>query len=113
MFIEIGRVANDIEMRGSEENKVARFTFAVSRQYKREGQPDADFIHCVAFGRLAEIICEHVSKGQQLYIVGRLENDAYTDKDGKKRDDWVIKVDNFKFAGSKPAEKESAYPCPF
>lgn len=113
MYTDLGRVANDVEMRGSEENKVARFTFAVARPYKKEGQPEADFVHCVAFGKLAEIIGEHVSKGQQLYIVGRLENDAYTDKDGKKRDDWVVKVDNFKFAGSKPVEKEPSFPSPF
>lgn len=117
MYCEVGRVSTDIEMRGSEENKVARFNLAVGRLHKYEGQPDTDFVHCVAFGRLAEIFGEHVKKGQQLYIIGRLENDTYTDRDGKRHDDWVIKVDNFRFIGSKPAEKTFTLPpdmpCPF
>lgn len=104
MYCEIGRIANDIEVKSAGETKVVNFSLAVDRIYKREGQPETDFVRCVAFGRLAEIIGAHVSKGQQLYVVGRLENDYYNDKDGKRRDNWVIKVDNIKFVGKKSSD---------
>ena len=103
MYCELGRIANDIEVKSAGNAKVVNFSLAVPRQYKREGQPETDFVRCVAFNKLAEVIGEHVTKGQQLYVVGRLENDSFTDRDGKQRDNWVVKVDSFKFAGSKPA----------
>ena len=101
MYCELGRVANDIELKVAGETKVVNFSFAVDRAFSREGQPKTDFVRCAAFGRLAEIIEAHVSKGQQLYIVGRLENDFYNDRDGKRRDNWVVKIDSFKFVGKK------------
>ena len=113
MYCELGRIASDIELRGNEDNKVARFSLAVPRQLKREGQPEADFVHCVAFGRYAEILERYVSKGQQLYVIGRLENDFYFDRDGNKKDDWVIKIDGFKFVDSKNSKKIMDFPCPF
>lgn len=102
MYVEIGRVTNDIEVKDAGATKVANFSIAVPRQFKREGQPETDFVRCAVFGKLAETMGKHVLKGQQIYVVGRLENDAFTDKEGKKRDNWVVKVDNFKFAGPKP-----------
>lgn len=108
MYVEIGRVTNDIEVKDAGATKVANFSLAVPRQFKREGQPETDFPRCVVFGKLAETMAQHVVKGQQIYVTGRLENDAYTDKDGKKRDNWVVKVDSFKFAGPKPGASGSA-----
>lgn len=104
MYCEIGRIANDIEVKSAGETKVVNFSLAVDRIYKREGQPETDFVRCAAFGRLAEVIGAHISKGQQLYVVGRLENDYYNDRDGKRRDNWVIKVDSIKFVGKKSSD---------
>lgn len=101
MYVEIGRVTKDIEVKDAGSTKVANFSIAVPRRFKRDGAPDTDFVNCTVFGKQAEVMAKHVTKGQMIYISGRLENDPYTDKEGKKRDNWTIKVEDFKFAGSK------------
>ena len=55
--IEIGRLTKDPEIRysqGANTTCVARYTLAVDRKFKQEGQPSADFINCIAFGKLGE-----------------------------------------------------------
>ena len=68
--ILMGRLTRDPEVRYSQGEKstaVARYTLAVTRSYKRDGEPDADFINCVAFGRAAEFAEKYLKKRQQGY----------------------------------------------
>jgi single-strand DNA-binding protein len=102
MYTKIGRVANDIEVKDAGASKVGRFSLAVRRKYQRDGKAVTDFVPCEVWGKLAETMGQHVGKGQMIYIEGELENDAFTDKEGKRRDKWVIKVSSFEFAGPKP-----------
>lgn len=107
MYIEVGRVANDIEVKDAGSRKVVNFGLAVNRSYQRDGKPVTDFVPCTAWGKLAETMGEHVKKGQTIYVEGSLENDPYTDKDGKKRDKWNVVLSRFKFVGPKPSENAS------
>ena len=101
MFVSIGRVANDIEVKDAGNSKVLNFGLAVTRAYQRDGKTVTDFVPCTAWGKLAETMGEHVTKGQTIYVEGELENDPYTDKDGKKRDKWNVRLSRFKFTGPK------------
>lgn len=86
-FIAIGRITRDPEMRyvgADSQTVVARFGLAINRRFKRDGEPDADFINCVAFGKIAEIIEKYTSKGSQVGIVARVQTGNYTNKDGVK-----------------------------
>ena len=61
---------------------IARISLAVDRKFKQEGQPTADFINCIAFGKTAEVIEKYVTKGTKIAVVGRIQTGSYTNKDG-------------------------------
>jgi single-strand DNA-binding protein len=103
----MGRVTSDIEVKDAGSAKVANFSLAVRRRFQRDGQSVTDFVPCVVWNKLAETMAQHVSKGQQILIEGDWENDSYTDKEGKKRDKWIVRVSNFEFAGPKPGSAAS------
>lgn len=91
--ILIGRLTKDPEIRytqSAEPMAIARFTIAVNRRFKKEGEPDADFIGCVAFGKQAEFAEKFLKKGMQLAITGRLSVRSYDDSAGQRK--WITEV---------------------
>ena len=104
--ILMGRLARDPEVRysqGAEPIAVARYTLAVNRRFKRQGEPDADFINCVAFGRTGEFAEKFLKKGQMISIVGRLQVRSWEDQQGTKRWSTDVVVEEQYFAESKSA----------
>lgn len=103
LVVFAGRTTKDMEIRYSAEGKaVARFDLAVNRTFKREGEADADFFSCVAFGKIAETFDKcNVSKGTKLLIEGEVRNNNYTNKDGQKVYGTQILVNSFEFCESK------------
>lgn len=103
-----GRLTKDIELRyGSGTGKaVGRFTLAVDREFKKEGQPDADFVNCVAFDKKAETIANYVKKGHKLGVIGRIQTGSY-DKDGSKVFTTDIMVDKIEFLQPKGNDQGS------
>ena len=106
--IEIGRLTRDPEVRYSQGSNtaVARYTVAVDRKFKREGEPTADFIPCVAFGKQAEFAEKYFRKGTKVVISGRITTGSYTNKDGQKIYTTEITVEEQEFAESR-AESEA------
>ena len=101
--ILLGRLTKDPEVRytaGTNTTAVCRYTLAVNRQYKREGEPDADFFNCVTFGNRAEFSGKYLHKGSMIAVVGELRNNSYTDRNGTKRYSTDIVVSEVHFAGS-------------
>ena len=91
--ILMGRLTRDPEVRysqGAEPVAVARYTLAVNRRFKRQGEQDADFIGCVAFGKVGEFAEKYFRKGQMVSIVGRLQVRSWSDQEGKKH--WTTEV---------------------
>lgn len=104
--IMMGRLTRDPEVRygqGANSTAVGRFSIAVDRRFKRDGQPDADFFNCTAFGKTAEFVEKYLKKGTKVVLSGSLQNDNYTDKNGVQRYDVRIIVDDLEFAESKNA----------
>ena len=84
--ILMGRLTRDPEVRysqGASQTAVARFSVAVDRRFKREGEPDADFFNCTCFGKQAEFVERYLHKGTKVVLSGRVQNDNYTNKDGQ------------------------------
>ncbi len=81
----IGRLTRDPELRfiPNSGTAVARFSLAVDRDFKKEGQPDADFFNIKVFGKSAENCANYLKKGRLVGINGRLQNNNY-EKDGVK-----------------------------
>ena len=102
----IGRIVKDPEVRysqGAQPMAIARFTLAVNRRFKRDGEPDADFFNCVAFGKTGEFCERFMKKGGQFGIVGRLQNRSW-EQDGQKRYATDIIAEEIYFAGGKAEE---------
>ena len=97
----IGRLVKDVEVRQAGETPVAKYTLAVNRQFKKEGQPDADFINCVAFAKSADFAEKYFFKGMQVAVVGRLQTGNYTNKEGVKVYTTDVIVEEQHFADSK------------
>lgn len=102
--ILMGRLTRDPEIRytqGETPTAVARYTLAVNRTYKRQGEPDADFINCVVFGRGAEFAEKYLRQGMRIVISGRIQTGSYTGRDGSRMYFTNIVVETQEFAESK------------
>ena len=103
--ILMGRLTRDPEVRysqGEASTAIARFSLAVDRRFKREGEDQtADFINCVAFGRTAEFMERYARKGTKFVVEGRIQTGSYINKDGQKVYTTEVYVENLEFAESK------------
>ena len=102
--ILMGRLVRDPEVRytqGQEQMAIARFTLAVDRKTKKDGEQQADFISCIAFGKSGEFVEKYLRKGTKIACEGRWQTGSYTNKEGAKvyTNDCVI--DSMEFAESK------------
>ena len=111
--ILMGRLTRDPEVRYSQgENAmaVARYTLAVDRRISRNnqnGEPTADFIQCVAFGRSGEFAEKYFRKGMKVVVTGRIQTGSYTNKDGQKVYTTDVVVEDQEFAESKAASQNN------
>ena len=104
--ILMGRLTRNPEVRYSQGEKatcVAKYTLAVNRRFHREGEQDADFINCVAFGKQGEFAEKYLKQGTKIVISGRIQTGSYTNRDG-------VKVYTTDVAESKKAAETSSTP---
>ena len=104
--ILMGRLTRDPEVRysqGQNSTAIAKFSIAVDRRFRRDGQPEADFFNCTCFGKQAEFVEKYLQKGTKVVTTGRVENDNY-EKDGVKHYNVQIMVEEIEFAESKNAQ---------
>ena len=102
--ILMGRLTRDPEVRysaGENSMAIARYTLAVDRRFKREGEATADFISCVAFGRAAEFAERYFRQGIRIVVSGRIQTGSYTNRDGNKVYTTDVVVEEQEFAESK------------
>ena len=110
--ILMGRLTRDPEMRnsnGESNTAIARYTLAVDRRYKREGEAGADVISCVAFGRSAEFAEKYFRQGLKIVITGRIQPGSYTNRDGNKVYTTDVVVEDQEFAERKAAAGQGEY----
>ena len=104
--ILMGRLTKDPEVRysnGASQTTISRFSVAVDRKFKQDGQPNADFLNCTCFGKQAEFVEKYLHKGTKVILSGRVQNNNYTNKDGQVVYSVCIMVDEIEFAESKNA----------
>ena len=109
--ILMGRLTRDPDIRhsaGENSTAVARYTLAVDRRYKRDGEAGADFISCVAFGRSAEFAQKYFRQGLKVVVTGRIQTGSYTNRDGNKVYTTDVVVEDQEFAESKAASDANA-----
>ena len=105
--ILMGRLTRDVETRYSGEMAVSRYSLAVDRKFKREGEPEADFINCVAFGKSGEFAEKYLRKGMKIAVTGRIQTGSYTNKEGSKVYTTEVVVEEHEFCEGKKDAAES------
>lgn len=108
--ILVGRLTRDPEVRYSQDENataVARYTVAVDRRFKRDGEPTADFIRCLVFGRSAEFAEQYFHQGMRVSISGRIQTGSYTNKDGVKVYTTEVIVEEQEFAESRTEQERN------
>ena len=110
-FIAMGRLTKAPETRyTSDKKEVASFSLAVDRRYKRDGQPEADFFNCAAFGKLAEFVEKYLNKGTKIVLEGEVQNNNYTDRNGVKHYSVQVIASSIEFAESKRSNNQPQEP---
>lgn len=115
----MGRLTADPDVRysqGDNPTAVAKYTLAVDRRFKRDGDPTADFIRCTSFGKPAEFTEKYFRKGTKICISGRIQTGSYTNRDGQKIYTTDVIVEEQDFAESKAASAQNniqAGPSPY
>lgn len=98
----VGRLTKDPDVRRTANDLVvARYTLAVDRRFKREGEPTADFISCVAFGKSGEFAEKYFHKGIKIGVNGRIQTGHYDKDDGTRVYTTDVVVENQEFCESK------------
>lgn len=109
--ILMGRLTRDPEVRysaGENALAIARYTLAVDRRFRRDGEATADFISCVSFGRTAEFAEKYFRQGLKIAVTGRIQTGSYTNREGQKVYTTEVVVEEQEFAESKSASDSYA-----
>ena len=111
----MGRLTKDPDIRysqGANTTCVARYTLAVDRKFKQEGQPTADFINCIAFGKLGEFAEKYLHKGVKIAVTGRIQTGSYKNKDGNTVYTTDVVIEEQEFCESKSQSNSQTQPTP-
>ena len=103
----MGRLTKDPDMRGEGTGLCARYTLAVDRRFKKDGEDNTDFINCVVFSKGAEFAEKYLKKGTKIVVTGRIQTGSYTNKDGQKVYTTDVIVEEQEFAESKGSGGQS------
>lgn len=105
----MGRLTRDPEVKygGANNTAIARYTLAVDRKFKKEGEANADFIPCLCFGKSAEFVEKYFRQGMRITICGRIQTGSYTNKDGNKVYTTEVVVEEQEFAESKNSSQSN------
>lgn len=104
--ILMGNLTRDPRIRYTQGEKtmaIARFSLAINRRFSRDGETNVDFFNCTAFGKQAEFVEKYFRQGSRMLLVGRIQNDNYTNKNGDKVYSVQIMADEIEFAERKQA----------
>lgn len=102
--ILLGRLVRDPETRyggANDSMAVCRYTLAVDKKFKKDGEATADFINCISFGKTAEFAEKYFTKGLRAAVSGRIQTGSYTNRDGQKIYTTDVVVEEHEIAQSR------------
>lgn len=99
----LGRLTKDVELKLIGDRPLAEFSLAVNRKYKNaQGERETDFFNCKLWGKTAETLQQHTTKGQQLLVSGRVENRTFVNQEGQNVKFTEVIVEEFDFVEKSP-----------
>jgi single-strand DNA-binding protein len=109
----VGRLTKSPELRKTQNGtSVCKFTLAVNRRVTGQGQPDADFISCVAWNKTADLMLQYLNKGSLIGIEGRLQTGRFTNNNGETIYTCDVMVDSLQFLDPKKSEEQNENQVP-
>lgn len=106
--ILVGRITKDIDLKKTPNGtSVVQFTLAVNRKIKAQGQPDADFINCISWNKVADLMKQYLRKGSLIGLEGRIQTRSYDDRDGRKIYVTEVVADSVQFLESKQTSQQT------
>lgn len=109
----VGRLTKSPELRKTQNGtSVCKFTLAVNRRVTGQGQPDADFISCVAWNKTANLMLQYLNKGSLIGIEGRLQTGRFTNNNGETIYTCDVMVDSLQFLDPKKSEEQNENQVP-
>lgn len=106
----MGKLTRDVDVKYTQTNNtmIASFSLAVNRRFVKEGEErQADFFNITAFGKTGEFCSKYFSKGQQVAVIGRLQNRSWEDEQGQKHYATDVIAEEVYFADSKKQQNEN------
>lgn len=104
----VGRLTRDPELRTTGNGTpTCQFTVACDRRNKQPGQPEADFISCVAWTRTAENMCRYLHKGSLIGVEGRIQTRSYDNKEGRRVYVTEVVANSVQFLESRNASQNA------
>lgn len=105
----VGRLTKDPELKVLQSGiHVCRFTLAVNRPFKSDGEQQADFINCVAWRKQAENVANYLRKGSLAGVDGRIQTGSFEGQDGKRVFTTEVVADSTQFL--EPKSNSSVQP---
>lgn len=102
-----GRIANDLEIRSTTTGKsICEFRIATNRPVTKDGERVADFINCRVWNKSAENLVKYQTKGNLIAVIGRMQVDTYTDKEGKKQYKSYVLVEDLEYLERKKEDNQ-------
>lgn len=116
----VGRLTRDPELRKTPSGaSVVSFNVACDRRFKSQGQPDADFINCVAWNKVADLMAQYLHKGSLVGVEGRIQTRNYDDANGRRVYVTEVVAENVQFlepksasANAQPSYQQPGYGSP-
>lgn len=111
--ILMGRLTKDPDVKDTKSGtRMARYTLAVDRRFKREGDPDADFINCIVFNKGAEFAQNWLKKGTKIAVTGHIQTGSYENREGQKVYTTDVIVETHEFVEPKNKEPQAPMETP-
>lgn len=105
----VGRLTKEVELRKTQTGmSVVSFSLAVDRTYKKEGQPEADFINCIAWDKKADLMNTYLGKGSMIGVEGHIQVRSYQNQQGQKVYITEVVVDQLHFLDTKKPQQTTA-----
>lgn len=106
IFISNARITNDLEIRYSN-NQTAIINFSVADNHRNGDKEEAIFWRCAVYGKQAEFLAKYGMKGGRVNVIGEVQPNNYTNKDGQQVSAIQVRVTNIEIVDWKPAEQQA------
>ena len=106
IYISSARITNDLETKYTD-GGTAIVNFSAADNHRNGDKEEAIFWRCAAYGKQAEFLAKYGMKGGRVNVIGEVQPNNYTNKDGQRVNAIQVRVTNIEIVDWKPAEQQT------